>query len=446
MKKLLVLEFNELCPDLIERFIKQGNLPNFQRLKKDSVRRETITDAAGGELNPWIQWVDVHTGKERKEHGIYRLNEINRYKGEFTWDILAKRLGVKSWICGSMNASYSTEFLGRFLPDPWTQDVSPHPKNELDTYYNFVSQAVQGHSKKAKVSSFDFVKDTLKHGITLGTIFKLAKQIASEKIFKDSSWKRAMILDWIQLDLFAHYYKKDEPQYATFFSNAVAHYQHHYWREFEPELFGLSAEKVDKNKADAIYLAYKNTDALLGRLLDLIGSDTSVIFVTPLSQQPYTKNERYYYHISNEKDFFKTFCLPAEVKYRAVMAEQFQLHAKNEQEAKQIVEHLSGYEMDSNEHFHVGSNSLFLIGIKDNVVYVQCRCTKDVVESATFFGPDKVAYKFYDHFYQMDEVKAGCHSPRGIYWFRNSQGNTPGQVENVPPTQIHKDILQFFGL
>ncbi|MDP5132486.1 MAG: hypothetical protein NWQ54_16525 [Paraglaciecola sp.] len=226
MKRLLVLELNELCPSLIERFINEGYLPNFKQLRNQSVIKETVTDATESELNPWVQWVDVHTGKEREEHRIYRLNEIRRYKGDFTWDILSKRLGIKSWICGSMNASYSSDFLGRFLPDPWTKDIDPYPKKELETYYNFVSQAVQGHSNKAPVSSFDFLRSILKHGVSINNILKLVQQLVSEKIWKKSNWKRALVLDWIQFDIFSHYYRKDNPQYSTFFSNKYTHYTH----------------------------------------------------------------------------------------------------------------------------------------------------------------------------------------------------------------------------
>ena len=446
MKKLLVLEFNELCPDLLERFMKKGLLPNFMKLKAESVLKETITDAVESELNPWVQWVDVHTGKERSEHGILRLNEISRYKGDFTWDILSRRLGIKNWICGSMNASYSPDFLGRFLPDPWTKDVATFPNNELETYYDFVSQAVQGHSSKARVSPFAFLRSIVKHGVSFRTISLLISQLVSEKISRNSSWKRAMVLDWIQFDIFAKYYLKENPSYSTFFSNAVAHYQHHYWRDYEPEIFGLSKENVDKDKANAIILAYKNTDKLLGRLIKVVGRDTSLIFVTPLSQQPYTKNERFYYHIKSEKDFFETFDIPKGVRYRAVMAEQFQLHALNEEQAREIVENLNFYQMESNDYFHVGSNSLFLTNRQDNIVYVQCRCTKNVDNEAVFVDRTNQRRSFYNHFYKMDEVKAGCHSPRGIYWLR-TDGNLMYPDSNpVSPNQVHKDILNFFGI
>jgi len=62
MKKLVMVEFNELCPHLMQRFIDAGELPNFAKMQKASVVRTTDAQASGEELNPWIQWVDLHTG------------------------------------------------------------------------------------------------------------------------------------------------------------------------------------------------------------------------------------------------------------------------------------------------------------------------------------------------------------------------------------------------
>ena len=63
---VILLEFNELTPSLISRFIAEGRLPNFKRLYDES--RVFTTDATEDAwedkrlLNPWVQWVTVHTG------------------------------------------------------------------------------------------------------------------------------------------------------------------------------------------------------------------------------------------------------------------------------------------------------------------------------------------------------------------------------------------------
>ncbi len=42
-KKVIVLEFNELVPSLVDRFIAEGKLPNFKRLRNEST--VAVTDA-----------------------------------------------------------------------------------------------------------------------------------------------------------------------------------------------------------------------------------------------------------------------------------------------------------------------------------------------------------------------------------------------------------------
>jgi hypothetical protein len=72
---VVLLEFDELTPALMDRFIADGKLPNFARLHASS--EVFISDAEEQEpyLEPWILWVTVHTGVPYSEHGIFRLAE-----------------------------------------------------------------------------------------------------------------------------------------------------------------------------------------------------------------------------------------------------------------------------------------------------------------------------------------------------------------------------------
>jgi hypothetical protein len=59
--RVIVLEFNELTPALVDRFIAQGHLPNFARLRAESIVAVTDAEETFPTLEPWIQWVTVHT-------------------------------------------------------------------------------------------------------------------------------------------------------------------------------------------------------------------------------------------------------------------------------------------------------------------------------------------------------------------------------------------------
>lgn len=74
--KVILLEFNELCPSLLQRWMDAGLLPHFKRFASESSVFLTEADEPEGDsLNPWIQWYSVHTGLPYSSHGVARLTD-----------------------------------------------------------------------------------------------------------------------------------------------------------------------------------------------------------------------------------------------------------------------------------------------------------------------------------------------------------------------------------
>src|SRR5262249_6711570 len=94
---------------------------------------------------------------------------------------------------------------GMLLPDPWSTGLTPYPARALDPYYRFVRYFVQEHTNPgARPSKFDMCKFLwfmLIHGLSPSTIRAVARQLWSERSNHDS-WKRAVILDLFQWDVF----------------------------------------------------------------------------------------------------------------------------------------------------------------------------------------------------------------------------------------------------
>lgn len=449
MKKLIMFEFNELCPHLIQRFMDNGDLPNFSRLHEQSRVGYTEAAATDYDLNPWVQWVDVHTGKPSSDHDVRGLNQGNAEAGSYIWDVLARKHGLRSWICGSMNAGYGEDFKGRLLPDPWSTDIRPFPHKEMDDGYRFIANAVQNHSSGSEVSAFKAIPNLLKMGLSIGTCMKLAAQVIAERFKPSLKWRRAMAMDWIQADIFLKYYEKERPEFATFFSNSSAHYQHHYWKDYEPDLFEDANYAPSDETQDAIRQSYINNDRILGKILKQVPADTAVVFATALSQQPYTDNVRYFYHINDEQNLRTTFNIPADMAYKPIMAEQFYLDAPDEDSARALAAELSKYHMVGEGHFFEGSNDeLFFVTIEESRLRVQCGCQRHVVADATFRHIDTgERFNFYDHFYKMQETKAGVHNPVGAFWFKVSAANSIiNENLRVAPSQIFHEILNYFEM
>ena len=75
-KRLILIELNEINFDAVQLYIKEGRcLPGFSKLIKDGVIK-TTSEKNYEELEPWIQWPSVHTGKKFDEHNIFRLGDI----------------------------------------------------------------------------------------------------------------------------------------------------------------------------------------------------------------------------------------------------------------------------------------------------------------------------------------------------------------------------------
>ena len=73
-KKLILVELNEINFDIVKKYIDSSKLNNFSSL----INKNFITTTAEKEyskLEPWIQWVSVHTGMNANKHKIFRLGE-----------------------------------------------------------------------------------------------------------------------------------------------------------------------------------------------------------------------------------------------------------------------------------------------------------------------------------------------------------------------------------
>lgn len=442
--KMIFIEFNELVLDLVNKFISDGQLPNFKRLRDSSQIFTTHANAEGSLLNPWVQWVSVHTGLTPFEHGVERLNQANRPPLECIWDKLASK-GYSSWICGSMNAVHGPNFKGLFLPDPWSTVAAPFPEGEFRAYSDFVSAMVQEHTSAKVESPTKFLAYMLKSGLRTRTVLRILSQVTSEFFTSSATkWKRAAILDWLQLDLFQYFFSKTNPNFATFFLNSTAHFQHHYWRDMEPQRFGYST--IKSPRSDAIRFGYKNMDEILGELIRAADDRTVIVFCTALSQKPFLDERfadgRNYYKLLDATCISTIFGIDRSFQFNPVMAEQFHLNFSNEKDAEIVLGKLSRFSMEDGAAFHEGGLQLFHSRMVGKSLYVQCRCTKRVALEARIVLDGKPIARFYDVFYRVDDFKSGMHDPAGMLWINDQRSKkhvheSPVRLESIKPFVTH---------
>ncbi len=338
---VIMIEFNELSPALMQGFMDRGKLPNFRRLYGESQVFVTDAEEEPPYLEPWIQWVTVHSGMPYRDHQVFRLGNGDKLHRDCVWDVLSKA-GRRVWVCGSMNPRYSLPLNGWILPDPWATNGAPHPEDLLP-YHRFVRTSVMEHTRDqvplSRVDQLGFLTFMLRHGLSSSTMAAVVRQLGSEGNGK-RRWKRAAILDRLQFDLFRHAYRRLRPDFATFFSNSTAHFQHLYWRNMEPELFQKKPPAEEQPElGSAILFGYERMDDLIARFLDLAGRETTLVFCTALSQQPCLKYEEQggkTLHRPIDFEGFLSFAgVLASHTVSPVMSEEFNLHFDDHRDAEE---------------------------------------------------------------------------------------------------------------
>ena len=442
---VIQLEFNELSPTLMDKFIEEGKLPWFKKLRDESMVLVTEAAERAPDLDPWIQWVTVHTGLDLAEHGVTELDKGHLLDCDRVWDLVSAS-GKSVWVCGSMSTAYRQPLNGYLMPDPWTVHVAPYPE-EIVGFCNFVQRNVQEYTNdRVPLGASDyaaFVAFLVSHGLSFATATATVQQLLREKS-RGQRWKRAVILDKLQFDVFANIYRKIRPAFSTFFLNSTAHYQHFYWRNMEPEQFKIKPPQEENLEyGEAILFGYQEMDRLVGRFLELAGTDATIVLATALSQQACVVYEE-----AGGKKIFRPREFDAALDfigvqrpYRVcpVMSNQFHVDFETEAEAA------------------AANDLLGRVRVLDQAAMNSHREGKVVLAGAQMFGEpnaetlieivgtDKKG-RFFDYFYQIEGLKSGMHHEDGIFWIRTPQRHHWIAEEKVPLRAVAPTVLDLLNL
>jgi hypothetical protein len=443
---MILLEFNELSPALMDTFIEQGYLPNFKRLRDTSQVFTTVAEEVAPNLDPWIQWVTVHSGLSFDEHGVFHLGDGHKLAVKSLWDLIAAQ-GKTVWVCGSMNIKYDLPLRGAAVPDPWTVGMRPFP-DELEPYYLFVQRNVQEYTNdRVPLSLGDylrFLKFMVTHGLSPHTVRSIIGQLWSERRTGKGKWKRATILDKLQRDVFLSYFKKLRPSFATFFLNSTAHFQHAHWRNMDPEPFKIKPTDTDQAEYQhAVRYGYEEMDRIVGDIVGAAPANAVIVLATALSQQPCLIYEdiggKTFYRARTFEPLIQFAGIIGCLKVEPVMSEEFHLRFGNERDAAEAADRLSALRIDGRPAMQVER--------RDTNVFSGCTVYSQLEHDVMLEGgPNGTSTPFFRLFYQVESLKSGMHHPDGILWMR-----IPGTRPNVARQKVSlrdlaPTILSLFGM
>ncbi|MEJ0005341.1 MAG: alkaline phosphatase family protein [Steroidobacteraceae bacterium] len=450
--KVIVLEFNELSPVLMNRFIERGHLPNFQKLRDQSIVCISDAHEESPALEPWIQWISIHTGLTYAHHGVFHLGDGEKLKNKRTWDYLADN-NRTAWVCGSMNAAVNTTNNANLfiLPDPWSQEIKPHPLATFQSFFHFVRTYVQEYTReKVPLTKSDYARFAgfmVENGLSAGTVRAAVLQLLGERLGTRRRWGRAAIMDRLQWDVFGKFYRKLQPTLSTFFLNSTAHYQHYYWRNMEPELFALKDGLQEQaESADAILFGYRSMDRIIGECMKMAGPDVSIILATALSQQPMTRYEetggKLVFRPTDISELMRLAGINSKYEFLPVMAEEFHLMFKTDKEAADACERLKALRVTDGRPVM----SLELDGHK---LFGGCAIIAEPGQDAFVVNLTSGSKKRFDElFYVVTGLKSGMHHPHGILWIRLPADVRRNEIvqRKVPIEEIGATILELCGI
>ncbi|WP_295529273.1 hypothetical protein [Novosphingobium sp. Chol11] len=296
------LELNELNFHYVKAYSVKGRLPNFTRLLAERDLVETDAGEVYPELEPWIQWPTVYTGKTYAEHGLFRLGDIMYKDQPQIWDYLEQR-GVSVGAISPMNASNRCADPAFFLPDPWTHaKIVAEPR--AAKLFGLLGKIVnENASSDASVAGF------ARQILPLALPYLSSRSIAGYfKILPMAlryKWAKAAFLDRLLGDLFVSLWQKQRPGFSSLFLNAGAHIQHHHTYD-SAAYSGTKANpawysKAAETNVDPLLFIYQVYDEMVGELIAL--KDMHLFITTGLSQVP-NERDHYQYRIVDFGAFF----------------------------------------------------------------------------------------------------------------------------------------------
>lgn len=299
MGRLLFLELNELNFEYVEHYAQRGLLPAFARVLAAHGYARTHSEDIYDHIEPWIQWITVHTGKPYREHRIFRLGDGAQAGLRQIWEELAGR-GLKVGAFSPMNAPAVPD-AAFFVPDPWTATSVTAPPL-MRRAYMAICQAVGDNAEGTITprSALQLLFGLARYGRVSNWPAYLCEGISGLR----RHWPRAIFLDRFLADCFLHLWRRTRPDFTTLFLNGAAHIQHHC-------MFNSPAYRgPNRNPAwylpqgvDPVLQIYRLYDALLGECLDL-PDRPRVMIATGLHQDP-VDEPVFYWRLRDHAAFLK---------------------------------------------------------------------------------------------------------------------------------------------
>lgn len=432
-KYLQLIELNEVNFDLLENYI--INTPKkFINLKRliDGDKIRTTSEINYENLEPWIQWVSVHTGLSYEQHKVFRLGDIVQSKVIQIFEKL-ENYGLKIGAISPMNAKNVMIKPAYFIPDPWTK--TPSDKSFWSRILGETISKIVNDNSHSKITLSNFI-------IFLGGVLffsRIENYLVYLKLVirsRRAPWRKALFLDLFLHDLHRSLLHTKSPNMSTLFLNAGAHIQHHYFFNAKRLTEGFKYKNPswyigDEDPIEEMLEVY---DRILGQILNQKKYD--YIVATGLTQIPYCR-EKFYYRLKDHR----LFLLKLGIIFKSVtprMTRDFLIEFDSQidqQNAKRILSSLKFIDDDGLIFGNIDS--------RENSLFVTLTYAKEInKEKLVIYANQKINMSLMVTFVA---IKNGMHAHEGFAFFSPTVARFAPK-KNSHVKELHYTILNYFNI
>lgn len=285
VRRFILFELNEVPLRVVRHFADRNPGSAFGKTLEKGRHWTTLTPDQG-HLSPWVTWPTLHRGVSSAYHKIAALGQdVGNVDSSFppVWSILAKA-GRRVGMFGSLHSYPPPQDLDAYdfyVPDTFAAGPEAKPA-ELAAFQQFNLHMVDRSGRNVSgdlpvKQALPFLLRSLPAGIRTATMAKIARQVASERIWRHRTARRRTIQSLLAFDLFLAQLQSKKPDAAFFFTNHVASSMHRYWpatftadyqatkwseawvRRFAGEVDYVMGE-ADQMLGDLLAFADRNTD------------------------------------------------------------------------------------------------------------------------------------------------------------------------------------------
>lgn len=400
--KTIFLGLNEINFELINYYISKGLLPNFKKLLSIQKPILTISEKKYSLLEPWIQWVTIHTGKSFDEHKVFRLGDIVNHKNllQIFEELESKGLSVGA--ISPFNCENRLKKPKFFIPDPWTK-TNVSGNFIIKSVYDAISQSVNDNAQsKLDLKSFFSLLFTFLIYVPISRWFKYFKFFLRLK----RPGVKAIVLDSLLADLHLNLWNKHKPDFSFLFLNSGAHIQHHYLFNSEGYKGNLkNPEWYCPNDYDPLIKILSEYDYQIGKLICL--KNVKLLVATGLHQMPH-KKLTFYWRLKQHVKFAKTIGIRNIKEILPRMSRDFLITFNNKYDSQKAKILLESF------RFSVNNMRVFAVDNRGESLFVELIYANDIQSSDSIYSSQyNIDVQNFKSYISFVAIKNGEHNGTG---------------------------------